>query len=107
MIVVLRLSYFLSRGDERRNQQKQKQFKEFSRRVAGARVLVAGDRLLAGARVGDAGGRLWAKIHILDFINSSPIGLLLALVLLGYYINLMGRRLLQNRGDNQEQRQED
>ncbi|KAL8119394.1 hypothetical protein AgCh_016785 [Apium graveolens] len=91
-----------SRGVEQRNQQKQKQFKEFSRKVASARLLGAGDHLIAGARVEDAGGRLCAEFQILDFINSSPIGLLLALVLLGYYINLMGRHFLE-----EEQGQED
>ena len=72
--------------------QKQKQNKVFSRRVASGRAPGAGDRVPASGRVETAGDRVRAEFQNLDFINSSTIGLLLSLVLLGYYINLMGRR---------------
>ena len=65
----------------------------------------AGDHLVAGARLEEGGGRLGADFQNLGFINSSSIRLLLALVVLGYYINLMGRRFLYR--NNRERRQED
>ena len=61
---------------------------------AGDRVPGAGDRLPVSGRVETAGDRVHAEFQNLDFIKSSSIGLLLALVLLGYHINLIGRRFL-------------